>query len=145
MYKATKTSANGDVKTNARATVKDQGEDDDDNDKVAGPEMPPEEEEPLPDDDDEGRFFGGGITKNTADVMDFIEEQGNDETVRLDACAVELDARLMGVIQKTEKVDIAWLRKLALNFEKRISKNTDLRAKFEDKPEKYVQGFYISW
>lgn len=47
---------------------------------------------------------------------------------------------LMGLIQKPEKVDIAWLRKLALNFEKRISKNTELRAKFEDKPEKYVQG-----
>ncbi len=97
VYKATKTSANGDVKTNARATVKDQDEDDDD-DVVAGPEMPPDEEEPLPDDDDEGRFFGGGITKNTADVMDFIEEQGNDETVRSDAYTVELDARLMGVI-----------------------------------------------
>ena len=97
VYKATKTSANGDVKTNARATVKDQDEDDDD-DVVAGPEMPPDEEEPLPDDDDEGRFFGGGITKNTADVMDFIEEQGNDETVCLDAYAVDLDARLMGVI-----------------------------------------------
>lgn len=47
---------------------------------------------------------------------------------------------LMGLIQKPEKVDIAWLRKLALNFEKRISKNSELRAKFEDKPEKYVQG-----
>ena len=92
VYKATKTSANGDVKTNARATVKDDVE------LVGGPEMPPEEEEPLPDDDDEGRFFGGGITKNTADVMDFIEEQGNDETVCLDAYAVDLDARLMGVI-----------------------------------------------
>ena len=45
---------------------------------------------------------------------------------------------LMGTGQKPEKVDIPWLRKLALNFEKRISKNTELRAKFEDKPEKYV-------
>ena len=50
------------------------------------------------------------------------------------------EPRLMGLIQKPEKVDIAWLRKLALNFEKRISKNSELRAKFEDKPEKYVQG-----
>ena len=81
MYKASKTSANGHVKTNARAATHDEGEDSDD-DRVAGPELPPDEEEQLPD-DDEGRFFGGGITKNTADVMDFIDEQGEDETVRL--------------------------------------------------------------
>ena len=88
MYKATKIRANGDVKTNARATVEDEGKDDDD--VAAGPEMPPEEEEQLPDDDDEeGRFFGGGLAKNTADVMDFIEEQDND-TVRSDACFVKL-------------------------------------------------------
>ncbi|CAD6571558.1 MAG: hypothetical protein ASARMPREDX12_008335 [Alectoria sarmentosa] len=118
VYKATKISANGDVKTNGRATAEDEVEDDDD--VAAGPELPPDEEEQLPDDDDdEGRFFGGGLTKDTADVMDFIDEQDNDET-------------------KPEKVDIAWLRKLALNFEKRISKNTELRAKFEDKPEKFM-------
>ncbi|KAF6226241.1 hypothetical protein HO133_009107 [Letharia lupina] len=117
VYKATKTSANGDVKTNGRATVEDEVEDDDD--VAAGPELPPDEEEQLSDDDEEGRFFGGGLTRDTADVMDFIDEQDKDET-------------------KSEKVDIAWLRKLALNFEKRISKNTELRAKFEDKPEKFM-------
>lgn len=143
MYKATKTSANGDVKTNGRATVEDEVEDDDD--VAAGPELPPDEEEQLSDDDEEGRFFGGGLTRDTADVMDFIDEQDKDETVHLDACSVKLETRLMGAIQKSEKVDIAWLRKLALNFEKRISKNTELRAKFEDKPEKYVQGLYTSW
>lgn len=46
----------------------------------AGPEMPPEEEEVGPE-DDEGRFFGGGITKNTTAVLDFIEEQDQDESV----------------------------------------------------------------
>lgn len=40
--------------------------------------------------------------------------------------------------QKPEKVDIAWLRKLALNFERRISKNAELRAKYEGTPAKYV-------
>lgn len=145
MYKATKISANGDVKTSARAPMEDGGEDDVD-DIVAGPEMPPDAEEQLPnDDDDEGRFFGGGLTKNTVDVMDFIDEQDTDETVSFDAVSVGLKARLMRRIQKPEKVDIAWLRKLALNFEKRISKNTELRAKFEDRPEKYVQGLYASW
>lgn len=117
VYKATKISANADVKTNGKATVEDEGENDED--VAAGPELPPDEEEPLPDDDDEGRFFGGGLTKDTTDVMDFIDEQDKEET-------------------KPEKVDIAWLRKLALNFEKRISKNTELRAKFEDRPEKFM-------
>lgn len=115
------------------------GEDDDD-DVAAGPELPPDADEQLPGDDDEGRFFGGGLTKNTADVMDFIDEQDNDETVGLEARCNQLKLMLTGTIQKSEKVDIAWLRKLALNFEKKISKNTELRAKFEDKPEKYVQG-----
>lgn len=144
MYKATKLSANGDVKTSARATVEDEGGEEGD-DIVAGPEPPPDEEDQLPDDDDEGRFFGGGLTKDTADVMDFIDEQDKDETVRLEASSVRLEARLIDSIQTSEKVDIAWLRKLALNFEKRISKNTELRARFEDKPEKYVRGLLTSW
>lgn len=144
MYKATKLSANGDVKTSARATVEDEGGKEDD-DIVAGPEPPPDEEEQLPDDDDEGRFFGGGLTKDTAEVMDFIDKQDKDETVRLEASSVRSEARLTGPIQTSEKVDIAWLRKLALNFEKRISKNTELRAKFEDKPEKYVRGLLTTW
>lgn len=47
---------------------------------AAGPEMPPEEEGSLPD-DEEGRFFGGGITSDTADVLDFIDERDKDEIV----------------------------------------------------------------
>lgn len=37
-----------------------------------------------------------------------------------------------------EKIDSSWLRKLALSFEKRISKNAELRAKYEDEPEKFM-------
>jgi beta-catenin-like protein 1 len=37
-----------------------------------------------------------------------------------------------------EKIDIPWVRRLALNFEKRISKNAELRAKFENDPQKYT-------
>ena len=84
LYKASKTRANGDVKSKSRATAEDVGEDDDD-DVAAGPELPPDADEQLPEDDDEGRFFGGGLTKDTADVMDFIDEQDNDDTVRLDS------------------------------------------------------------
>ena len=39
-------------------------------------------------------------------------------------------------IQGPEKIDSAWLRKLALNFERKISKNAELRAKFEGDPQK---------
>lgn len=42
-----------------------------------GPELPPDEElEPEPD-DEEGRFFGGGITNDTAEILDFMGEQGD--------------------------------------------------------------------
>lgn len=37
-----------------------------------------------------------------------------------------------------EKIDSAWLRKLALNFEKKITKNAELRAKFEMEPQKFM-------
>jgi beta-catenin-like protein 1 len=37
-----------------------------------------------------------------------------------------------------EKIDAAWLRKLALNFEKKITKNAELRAKFETEPQKFM-------
>lgn len=37
-----------------------------------------------------------------------------------------------------EKFDAAWVRRLALNFEKRISKNAELRGKFENDPQKCV-------
>lgn len=101
MYKGTKLSANGDVKTNARATVGDEGEDDDD--VVAGPELPPDEEGQLADDGDGGRFFGGGLTKDTVDVMDFIDEQDKDETVRLGASSVKLQAELISLYRNLRK------------------------------------------
>ncbi|EQL28439.1 hypothetical protein BDFG_08815 [Blastomyces dermatitidis ATCC 26199] len=39
-----------------------------------------------------------------------------------------------------EKIDSAWLRRLALNFEKKISKNAELRAKFENEPQKFMES-----
>lgn len=52
--------------------------DDEDDDVAAGPELPPDlEEEVL--DDEEGRFFGGGITANTAEALDFIEGRGKGD------------------------------------------------------------------
>lgn len=37
-----------------------------------------------------------------------------------------------------EKIDSSWLRKTALNFEKKITKNAELRAKFENEPHKFM-------
>jgi len=48
---------------------------------AAGPEMPHEDEEGP--DDDEGRFFGGGITNDTKDVLDFIDERDKSDSVCL--------------------------------------------------------------
>ncbi|KAK2798178.1 hypothetical protein FQN51_007864 [Onygenales sp. PD_10] len=114
VYKSAKVDANGDAKSTGRAVaVEDAGDEDD----YAGPELPPDfdPEEDIPD-DDEGRFFGGGITRETAGALDFVEKLDQGETA-------------------PEKIDAAWLRRLALNFEKRISKNAELRAKFESEPQ----------
>lgn len=51
--------------------------DEEDGDVVAGEELPSDQDEEMVE-DDEGRFFGGGITSNTAEVLDFIDEQDKD-------------------------------------------------------------------
>ncbi|KAL8713314.1 MAG: hypothetical protein Q9220_002513 [cf. Caloplaca sp. 1 TL-2023] len=112
-YKSTKLTTNGDVKSNGSTRV----EDEEDSDTEAGPSLPPDDADGA--DDEEGRFFGGGITNDTAEVLNFIDERDKDGD------------------GKAEKIDATWVRKLALNFERRISKNSELRAKFEDDPQKY--------
>ena len=126
---------NGDVKSNGRIDTDDAEEDGE-----AGPELPPDDDDA---DDEEGRFFGGGITADTADVLDFIDERGkNDIGVQATSGNCE-NERLTECVKEPEKIDSAWVRRLALNFEKRISKNSELRAKFEDTPEKYVQDLCL--
>ncbi|KAL8785163.1 MAG: hypothetical protein Q9213_003509 [Squamulea squamosa] len=116
IYKATRVSTNGDVKSNGKATVEDK---EDDDDIEAGPALPPEETEDGIGDEDR-RFFGGGITTDTADALNYIDglDQGGDA--------------------KAEKIDASWLRKVALNFERKISKNSELRAKFDNDPQKFM-------
>jgi len=88
---------------------------DDDPDVEAGPELPPENEE-----DEEGRFFGSGVDKDTKEAMDYVEGVDGE-----DAVAEEL-------------IDAAWLRKMAIGFERRITRNAELRSRFDGEPEKYV-------
>jgi beta-catenin-like protein 1 len=88
---------------------------DDDVELAAGPELPPETDE-----DEEGRFFGSGVSANTREALDYVEGvDGEDEVAE-------------------EVVDVAWLRKMAVGFERRITRNAELRTKFEQEPEKYV-------
>lgn len=55
-------------------------EDEIDDDGEAGPEMPPDfGDEDVPD-DEEGRFFGGGMEQKTAQAMQYIDQQEEEET-----------------------------------------------------------------
>lgn len=51
---------------------------DDIDDGEAGPELPPDFEDDVPD-DEEGRFFGGGMEQKTAQAMEYIDQQEEDE------------------------------------------------------------------
>ena len=67
------------MRSNGQTTVEDEPEEDDDG--YAGPELPLDMEDEGAD-DEEGRFFGGGITSETADVLDYLEEQDKGNMVR---------------------------------------------------------------
>jgi beta-catenin-like protein 1 len=115
LYKAAKLDSNGEVKSKGKEPMAEDGVEDD---GEAGPELPPDFEEDVPD-DEEGRFFGGGMDQKTAQAMEYIDRQEEEEAPQ-------------------EKFDAAWVRRFALNFEKKISKNAELRAKFENDGKKYV-------
>ena len=123
MYKSSKT-ANGSSSRHAQVEEDDDieagpappgAEDEDDGDY--GPAAPPEEDDG---DDEEGRFFGGGVTAQENEILDYMDTVGDDAA--------------------PEKIDGAWLRKTALNFEKRISKNAQLRAKYEAEPARFIDS-----
>ncbi|KAI1850395.1 hypothetical protein JX266_004253 [Neoarthrinium moseri] len=101
------------------AAPPDEGDDDDGGDY--GPSLPPEDEDDGAE-DEEGRFFGGGISAQQREILDYVDDA---------------DGQLNF---KEEKIDVPWLRRTALNFEKRISKNAEQRAKFEDDPSKFIQS-----
>ena len=114
--KSAKLSNGSSARLNGRASTV---EDEIDLDNVdAGPSLPPEDDVS---DDKEGRFFGGGITSEEKEVLDFIDAREGEE------------------VEGAEVIDVVWLRKIALNFEKRVSKNAEMRAKFEGSPERCVR------
>ena len=98
----------------------DQAPEDDDEDMEAGPALPPDEDvEDEAGDDEEGRFFGSGVTDNERQALNILndndEEDGAEETI-----------------------DLTWLKRTALSFERKINKNAELRAKYADDPLKFV-------
>ncbi|KAJ5631794.1 uncharacterized protein N7484_011894 [Penicillium longicatenatum] len=116
LYKSAKLDSNADVRSKGKEAMV---EDELDDDGEAGPELPPDmDTEDIPD-DEEGRFFGGGMEQKTAQAMQYIDQQEEEEAA-------------------PEKFDTAWVRRFALNFERKISKNAELRAKFENDPQKFM-------
>lgn len=75
LYKAAKIESDGDVKSKGKAPMVEDEEDDGE----AGPELPPDfDQEDVPD-DEEGRFFGGGMERQTAEAMQYIDHQDAEE------------------------------------------------------------------
>ncbi|KAF3154006.1 hypothetical protein TWF225_002366 [Orbilia oligospora] len=114
-YKANRVELNGKGKAR-NAAVEDAPDDDVDMD--TNEDFTAEADEDL-EDEEGGRFFGGGITQREKEILDFMEDEED---------------------QGPEKIDLPYLRKLALNFEKKISKNAEMRAKFEDDPSKFMES-----
>ncbi|KAI8933730.1 hypothetical protein NX059_009446 [Plenodomus lindquistii] len=115
-YKTAKLGSDSDAKRVAQASVAEE-----DDEEEAGPSLPPDLEDEDGDDED-GRFFGGGLDEDARDAMDYVDAQDGE-----------------GAIQEV-KYDATWLRKLALNFEKKVNKNSSLRAKYEDDPTKFMDS-----
>ncbi|KAF2713998.1 DUF1716-domain-containing protein [Pleomassaria siparia CBS 279.74] len=114
-WKSVKVNSNSDVKQSTHASVADEENDDDE----AGPSLPPDLDE-EPGDDEEGRFFGGGLDEDAKDAIDYLDGKDGEEAIA------------------DEKYDSAWLRKLSINFEKKMTKNATLRAKHENDPTKFM-------
>jgi beta-catenin-like protein 1 len=74
VYKSAKLDSD-DVRSKGKAPMVE-----DEDDGEAGPELPPDFEEDVPD-DEEGRFFGGGMEQKTAQAMEYIDQNEEEEAV----------------------------------------------------------------
>ncbi|KAI1455561.1 DUF1716-domain-containing protein [Annulohypoxylon moriforme] len=110
IYKSARLTSNG---TSSRHASAEEASDVDDDDTEAGPALPPDEED---------EFGGSGLTAQEEDALDYIDalDPVND--------------------QQPFTFDSAWLRKFAINFEKCINKNAELRAKYENDPAKFAES-----
>ena len=66
--------ANGSLNGKQRATVEE-----DIDAQAAGPSLPDGDDMDYDVGDEEGRFFGGGVTKDTEEILDFMNQTGDDD------------------------------------------------------------------
>lgn len=118
-YKASKLSDSSSPRNGAR--VEDAPENDEDDDTEAGPSLPPDDDEG---DDEEGRFFGGGVSGGTAAALEYLDAQDGEG----------------GEEFEDEKIDAAWVKRLAGSFERKIARNAELRAKYEGEPTRFMDS-----
>ncbi|OBZ88806.1 Beta-catenin-like protein 1, partial [Choanephora cucurbitarum] len=83
-----------------------------------------EEYEPYQDqdadlEDEEGRFFGGGLTAEQSNILDLVDEYDAEETEQLTAANV---------------------KSMILKFEKAINKNQEMRVRYPDQFEKFMES-----
>ena len=90
----------------------------DDDEGDYGPAPPPEDE----DEDEEGRFFGGGISALESQALNYVNKD-TDAAPGSEA-----------------KVDAAWVRRAALSLERKINRNAELRARFADDPQRFLES-----
>lgn len=109
------------------ATVEDEAPEPgaEDDDTEAGPALPPDEDlEDEDGDDEEGRFFGSGVTDSERQAINILNQ--NDPT------SADADG--------AETIDLPWLKRTTISFERKINKNAELRAKYADDPMKFVSS-----
>ncbi|GAB1316417.1 hypothetical protein MFIFM68171_06627 [Madurella fahalii] len=145
IYKSAKVSSSHRALPN-RHVLLEEAADNDNDDTEAGPSLPPPDEDDggdygpaaaaaaedddLPNDDEEGRFFGGGITAQEREILDFVDSA--EGAIGGGAAGAGGDG--------AEAVDGAWLKRTALAFERKISRNAELRARFEDDPARFIDS-----
>ncbi|CDZ98759.1 Uncharacterized conserved protein [Phaffia rhodozyma] len=105
------------AKGKQRATVEDYDEDEENQDPYGTGLI-----EDFGDEDDEGRMFGGGLNEDQRTILDMFDRAGDDED------------------DEPTVVTLPTLRKQLVQFERTVKKNQEMRVKFPDEPEKFIDS-----
>ncbi|KTW30168.1 hypothetical protein T552_00645 [Pneumocystis carinii B80] len=73
-------------------------------------------------DEEDERFFGGGLTKEQEEILNFIDENDKNEPI------------------EEEQISASSLKKMVIKLEKAITKNQELRMKYSENPEKFISS-----
>ncbi|MBW0509786.1 hypothetical protein O181_049501 [Austropuccinia psidii MF-1] len=79
-------------------------------------------------DEEGGRFFGDGLTSEQKEIIDILNHGPDDQAD---------DQEDPAAIQPLSLVEV---KRLCLNLERAINKNREMRTKFNDRPEKFVDS-----